>query len=250
MKAPTAADQKKGRNAPVKVKTYRTFIDTTAAQTALLSVKHGFLDVSANGVQLLSADSSFSTEQQVQVELHPGLNSIEIAFRRVKPALPPIFIYDPLGQPLAGARFAPDEAALKTFATRWDQEHAADASALRVQAVPNLMKFAPRELHAKAGQPVRIVFENPDLMQHNFVLVAAGADEEVGALADQMAAQPDAVAKNFIPASARILQATPLVNPNGRAELIFTAPTQPGRYPYLCTFPGHWRIMRGVLIVE
>ena len=246
----TAADQKKGRTAPVKVKTYRTFIDTSAAQTALLSVKHGFLDVSANGVQLLSADNSFSTEQQVQIELHPGLNSIEIAFRRVKPMLPPVFICDPLGQPLAGARFAADEAALKAFAARWDQEHAGDASALRVQAVPNLMQFAPRELRVKAGQPVRIVFENPDLMQHNFVLVAAGADEEIGALADQMAAQPDALARNYLPESKKILQATPLVNPNGRAELQFTAPAQPGRYPYLCTFPGHWRIMRGVLIVE
>jgi len=24
----------------------------------------------------------------------------------------------------------------------------------------------------------------------------------------------------------------------------------PGRYPYLCTFPGHWKLMNGVLIVE
>ena len=63
------------------------------------------------------------------------------------------------------------EAALKAFAARWDQAHAGDANALRVQAVPNLMQFAPKELRAKAGQPVRIVFENPDLMPHNFVLV-------------------------------------------------------------------------------
>ena len=39
------------------------------------------------------------------------------------------------------------------------------------------------------------------------------------------------------------------MNPNGRADLNFTAPTQPGRYPYLCTFPGHWRVTRGVLLV-
>jgi len=40
------------------------------------------------------------------------------------------------------------------------------------------------------------------------------------------------------------------VEPTRRTELNFTAPSAPGRYPYLCTFPGHWRIMRGVLIVE
>ena len=78
----------------------------------------------------------------------------------------------------------------------------------------------------------------------------AGAEEEVGALADQMATQPEGLAKQFIPVSAKVLHATPLVNPNGRAELLFTAPLKPGSYPYLCTFPGHWRVMRGVLVVE
>ncbi len=230
--------------------TYRTFIDVTTAQTAVLSVKHGFLDISANGVQLTSADSTYSTEQQVTFDLTPGLNPIEITYRRLRNAPPPVFVYDSLGQPLAGARFATDAPALQSMAAAWEKAHAADADALRVQAVPNQMQFAPRELRAKAGQPVRIVFENPDSMPHNLVLVALGADEEVGLLADQMASDPTSLAKHFVPASPKVLHATPLVNPNARAELVFTAPTQPGSYPYLCTFPGHWRIMRGVLIVE
>ena len=41
-----------------------------------------------------------------------------------------------------------------------------------------------------------------------------------------------------------------LVNGKEEAEQEFTAPKQPGRYPFLCTFPGHWRVMKGVLIVE
>ena len=243
------ADPKKVKAAPIKARTYRTFVEADAAQTALLSVKHGYLDILANGVQLLTADSQWSSEQQVQVELQRGLNSIEIVFRRAKPAMPPVHLFDLLGQPLTGARLATNDAGLKTFAAAWDKAHAADANALRVQAVPNLMQFAPRQLHAKPGAQVRIIFENPDLMQHNLVLVAAGAEAEIGALADQMATQPDALAKQYLPASKKILHATPLVNPNGRAELNFTAPAQPGRYPYLCTFPGHWRVMRGVLIV-
>jgi putative heme-binding domain-containing protein len=245
----SAAPPVKGKAAPPKTLTYRTFVEAAAAQTALLSVKHGFLDISANGVQLLSADSQWSSEQQVQVELQRGLNSLEITFRRAKPTMPPVFLYDLLGQPLTRARLATNAAGLKAFAAAWDATHAADANALRVQAVPNLMQFAPRQLHAKPGAPVRIIFENPDLMQHNFVLVAAGADEEIGLLADQMATRPYALAKQYLPDSKKILQATALVNPNGRAELNFTAPAQPGRYPYLCTFPGHWRVMRGVLIV-
>jgi azurin len=244
------AAKQKGKAPAATGGTYRTFVDVSAPQTAVLSVKHGYLDISVNGVQLASADSTYSTEQQVTFDLVPGLNPIEITYRRLRNVPPPVFVYDSLGQPLAGARFAADAAALTAQAAAWEKAHAADADALRVQAVPNQMQFAPRELRVRAGQPVRIVFENPDSMPHNFVLVARGAEEEVGLLADEMASDPTSLAKHFIPASPNVLHATPLVNPSARAELVFTAPMQPGRYPYLCTFPGHWRIMRGVLIVE
>jgi glucose/arabinose dehydrogenase len=104
-----------------KTKTYRTFIEADAAQTALLSVKHGYLDIFANGVQLLSADSPYSSEQQVQIELKKGLNSIEITYRKSKPFPPPVYLYDPLGQPLLRAKFASDDAALKVLAAQWDK---------------------------------------------------------------------------------------------------------------------------------
>ena len=80
--------------------------------------------------------------------------------------------------------------------------------------------------------------------------VSPGADEEVGKLADLMATKADGMAKNYVPESPSVLSATPLVNPGGRSELSFNAPKVPGRYAFLCTFPGHWRIMRGDLVVE
>jgi azurin/glucose/arabinose dehydrogenase/lysophospholipase L1-like esterase len=249
------AEAAPGQNAGKKTKPSaarpaRTYLESDQAQTALLSVSHGYLDISLNGVQLLSSDNPYSKQQQVQLDLQKGLNLVEIAFRKIKADAPAVFICDMTGDPLQQVRLAKDPVELQGFEEAWKKAHAADANALRVQAVPNLLQFAPKELRAKAGQPVRIVFENPDLMQHNLVLVAQGADEEVGMLADQMAAQPDGMAKNFIPASTKVLHATPLVNPNGRAELQFNAPKEPGKYGYLCTFPGHWRVMRGVLVVE
>ena len=247
-----AEDKQKGKPAPPKAFVYRSFIEAQLPQTVLLNVKHGYVDISANGVQLLAADSPYSSQQQVQFELQKGVNLVELAFRKLKnkEARPPVFVCDTLGQVVEGARFAQDEPALAGLAAAWEEAHAADSGALRVQAVPNLLQFAPKEIRVKAGQPVRLLFENPDLMQHNLVLVEAGAEEEVGALADQMAAKPEGLASQFVPASAKVLHATPLVNPNGRAELVFTAPLKPGSYPYLCTFPGHWRVMRGVLVVE
>lgn len=64
-----------------------------------------------------------------------------------------------------------------------------------------------------------------------------------------MLTDPQALAKAYVPASADVLFNTPLVNPGNAFELGFTAPAAPGRYPFVCTFPGHWRIMQGVLVV-
>jgi azurin len=246
----TGDTRKKAKSSGLMTRTFRTFVEVTEAQPAVLGVRHGFLDVSANGVQVHSADSQFSSEQQVEFPLRPGLNEVRITYRRLRAAPPPVFLYDPTGRPVPGARLSPDAATLVGWAQRWEAAHGVGEGVLRVQAVPNQMQFAPAELRVRAGQPVRLVFENPDLMPHNLLLTAPDAAEEVGALADAMAAEPSAMARHYVPASPRILHATPLVEPGRRAELAFTAPATPGRYPYLCTFPGHWRMMRGILIVE
>ncbi len=31
---------------------------------------------------------------------------------------------------------------------------------------------------------------------------------------------------------------------------LLKAPLAKGNYPYICTFPGHWMVMNGELIVE
>lgn len=234
------------------VKNVRTFVESDSAQTVFLSVKHGYLDVVANGVQLLSSDNNYSSQQQIPIDLNPGLNLIEIQFRKLRAngAIPPVYAYDPLGQLPSGARIPKTDADLAGFGVAWDKAHESERNALKVQAVPNLLQFAPKELRVKAGAAVRLIFENPDLMQHNLVLVAPGAEEEVGMLADHMATKPDGMTKHFVPESPKVLLSTVLVNPAGRVELSFAAPNQPGSYPFLCTYPGHWRVMKGVLIVE
>jgi azurin len=65
-----------------------------------------------------------------------------------------------------------------------------------------------------------------------------------------MAATADGFAKGFVPDTPDVLQATPLVNQNETARLRLSAPSNPGDYPFVCTFPGHWRTMNGVMHVE
>ena len=67
--------------------------------------------------------------------------------------------------------------------------------------------------------------------------------------AEKMAAEPDAFARNFIPKSKKVLHATRMLQPREIERLQFTAPNKPGEYPYVCTFPGHWRTMFGTLHV-
>jgi azurin len=58
------------------------------------------------------------------------------------------------------------------------------------------------------------------------------------------------MAKGFIPESPKILHKTKMLMQNDSETLRFMAPSAPGRYPYICTFPGHWLVMKGEMIVE
>ena len=121
---------------------------------------------------------------------------------------------------------------------------------ITLRAVEAKMAFDKKSLVVPAGKPVSLLFDNPDLMPHNVVFVKPGSVERVGNAADAMATLPDGFEKNFVPASSDVLFATPLVNPGKSFRLTFTAPAEPGEYPFLCSFPGHWRMMRGVLTVK
>lgn len=120
---------------------------------------------------------------------------------------------------------------------------------IRIGTIENEMKYDLTEFQVEAGKPVEIVFSNTDFMQHNFVLVKKGAKEKVGAAADKMAAAKDGPEKHYVPEMEEVLYFTKMVNPQEKAVLRFIAPEDPGNYPYLCTFPGHWRIMQGTMKV-
>ena len=103
----------------------------------------------------------------------------------------------------------------------------------------------------KPGQPVRIDFINPDATAHNLVIVKPGATEEVGLAANEMAKDPETVKSGqFLPKSNKVLYHTSMLQPESAESLRFTAPKTTGQYPYLCTFPGHWVIMKGVMVVK
>lgn len=117
---------------------------------------------------------------------------------------------------------------------------------IKLGTVPGL-KYNVSTLDVKAGSKVRLIFNNNDDMTHNVVIVAPGTADEVGKLALDLGLKgPD---MNYVPVSAKVLFHTGLLQPNGSESIYFIAPTKPGEYAFVCTYPGHAAVMRGILKV-
>ena len=129
-----------------------------------------------------------------------------------------------------------------------------DLKLIKISCKPEVMRFTVEQFAVKTGQPVKLVFTNPDATDHNLVIVQPGALSAVGMAANEMARDPKNANSDFIPSSrkALIIEASPMIGPT-RESLVhvlrFKAPTKPGVYPYVCTFPGHWVVMNGIMVV-
>jgi len=100
----------------------------------------------------------------------------------------------------------------------------------------------------KAGSKVKLTFNNPDDMIHNLIITEPDAADAVGQAALEMGLQGPQ--KGFIPDMEEVIFHTNILEPNSNDVIYFEAPSQPGDYQYVCTFPGHARTMRGILRVE
>ena len=58
------------------------------------------------------------------------------------------------------------------------------------------------------------------------------------------------MANSFVPKSDKVIAYTPLVLTGNTYKLYFKAPTNPGKYEYICTYPGHGLTMWGILHVK
>jgi azurin len=115
------------------------------------------------------------------------------------------------------------------------------------------MKFNVTRVEANAGQDVKVIMTNMGnipkaAMAHNWVLLKKGADPKAFADAASVAGTTD-----YIPAALadQIIAHTKLLGPKQSDEVDFKAPTEPGEYHFLCSFPAHYLSgMTGVLVVK
>jgi putative heme-binding domain-containing protein len=123
----------------------------------------------------------------------------------------------------------------------------ADLTTIRIATIPERMLYDVKELTVKPGKKVKLTFANPDFMPHNILLVKPGTADDVGLKA--MALGAGGFAVSYVPESSDILWASKLVDHAKQEVIEFTAPTEEGAYPYICSFPGHHQLMRGTLFV-
>jgi putative membrane-bound dehydrogenase-like protein len=120
---------------------------------------------------------------------------------------------------------------------------------ITIKPIVNAMKYDLKTFTVKAGSTVEVVFKNVDFMQHNLLILQKGSLDKVGAAADKLAQDPKGASLQYVPKMPEVLFHTSLVNPEGSETLRFKVPATAGNYPYICSFPGHWRIMNGVMKV-
>lgn len=112
------------------------------------------------------------------------------------------------------------------------------------------MKYSLDEFSVKSSSLVEIHLTNNDVIRHNILILSPGTLEIVGKKADEMATSPDGVKKEWVPDTPEVLFYSPLVGIGEKYILKFTAPKEKGIYPFVCTFPAHWRMMNGNMIVN
>lgn len=110
------------------------------------------------------------------------------------------------------------------------------------------MKFDKTEIRVKAGEKIKLTLNHTGklpktAMGHNFVLLAKGTD-----IAKFATAAMDSKATQYIPAKG-VLAHTKLIGGGESTTIEFTVPAK-GVYDFICSFPGHYAMMKGKFIVE
>lgn len=109
------------------------------------------------------------------------------------------------------------------------------------------LQFDTKIIQIKAGSKIKWIFNNNDDMTHNLAILAPASADAVATMAMNLGLKGTDV--GYIPNSPKVLYHTGLLEPDSAETIYFVAPSKSGTHTYICTYPGHGQIMRGVLKV-
>lgn len=117
------------------------------------------------------------------------------------------------------------------------------------------MKYDVHSFSIKPNAKIKLVFQNPDDLPHNLIICTPGktkGKDKGKELVDAVTKLGDkGVEQNWEPTGhPRMLHSTGMVEPKKTKTIYFKAPKEEGNYPYVCTFPGHFQLMNGMMVVS
>lgn len=117
------------------------------------------------------------------------------------------------------------------------------------------MQYTVNEFSVEAGQEVELTFVHEgrlpvEQMGHNVVILPAS--EDYMAFGQSLVGGDASLENDYLPEGMRdgLIAYTDMIGGGETTTITFTAPDTPGEYPFLCTFPGHYPMMNGVMIVR
>tara|TARA_Y100000589_G_scaffold328408_1_gene372456 strand:- start:148 stop:621 length:474 start_codon:yes stop_codon:yes gene_type:complete len=111
------------------------------------------------------------------------------------------------------------------------------------------MFFDKKELNIKANEEIKLVLKHngkmkKEIMGHNFVLLKKNVDIDNFARKAFMSKKTD-----YIPKTNETIAYTKLIG-GGQSDTIKFLIKETGKYNYICSFPGHHQVMKGILNVN
>lgn len=112
------------------------------------------------------------------------------------------------------------------------------------------MRFDVRKINVSSGQKVRVTLTHTGkldkrIMGHNVVFLTNGVKPSAFAVKAAAARDNDYIPKG----TTEVIAHTKMIGGGETTVIEFIAP-EAGTYNYICSFPGHYAMMKGKLIVE
>lgn len=117
----------------------------------------------------------------------------------------------------------------------------------------DMMRFDPTSFTVAAGSTVTLTLRNigrlpKEAMGHNLAVLTLGTDPIAFAEAGVRHPGESYISPEW---RDRVIEATAVLGPGEEQTITFTAPSEPGEYPFVCSFPGHTQAgMRGIMRVQ
>jgi len=206
-----------------------------------LKGRGGFTPLIASSLQghkdvverLISAGADFDIRAN-----EPALRAIDFAEREDHTGIVELLVDAgsvPLERPSQVEDFDPNEPVAK----------------VTIRAVDNEMLYEQDRFTVPAGEEISVTLDNTgttsSAMLHNIVILRSDSDavlDRVGQAGLMAGAD-----RGYIPTDESILAHSEIAEPGEFVDFTFTAPNEPGEYRFICTYPGHYGIMQGVMNV-